>query len=283
MAKRIVYVLAAEGEEELAEELARPLRTAGYGVTHNGTIAIGDSLIAEATRALSSDSPVVLCATTRAVGSAWTHQIVNASRVGGPPRVFVVLMDKNAYVDQLAVRTKVARYCDDPSRAVQELLDSLTKYFPVQIEAAADREPSGQSRPRMGFLDEPTGIINFDIQAMEKFRNDLRPEMVSKFPPSLTPWEFLYRADLWVNGSLSRTGALLFGEQPGLATLTSIVKCVEYLGIDRSAERNAVTFEGTVPQQIDSARNFIAERVRRGEAPDADAVQSVDTYDLPMI
>ena len=283
MSRQIVYVLAADGEDALAKDLSGPLSVAGYVVVHNGTVAVGDSLIAEATKAVAANSPVVLCATPRAVGSAWTHQIVNASRVGGPPRVFVVLMDKDAYVGQLSVQTKVARYCDDPRQAIQELLDTLQKYFPAESVLSSDSLAVGHSKNEQTFLDEPTGIASFSMEAFQKFRNELRVEVVADYPDNLTPWEFFARAGLWVEGSLSRTGLLLFGERQSSATLTSMVKCVQYFGTERSAERSAVTVEGTVPEQISAAWQFVADRAIKGEAPSSESAQSVVTYDLPMV
>jgi len=94
MGDRTVYVVCAEGEGSLAEQIAAPLRTAGYLVTHEGTVAVGESLIGEAAKALGSGAPIVLCATRKAVGSAWAHQITNAGHSGGHPRVFVVQMEK---------------------------------------------------------------------------------------------------------------------------------------------------------------------------------------------
>ena len=40
-----MYVLCAEGEEALAEQLAQPLRDAGYDVTRGGTVTVGESLV----------------------------------------------------------------------------------------------------------------------------------------------------------------------------------------------------------------------------------------------
>jgi hypothetical protein len=85
---------------------------------------------------------VVLCGTVKAVGSTWAHQIVNASRVGGRPRMFVVQMKADAYVDQLALGTTVARYCDDPAQAVRDLIDGLMKHFPPSTAAELLQSPN---------------------------------------------------------------------------------------------------------------------------------------------
>lgn len=114
MLGQTVYIVCAEGEGALAEQLAEPLREAGYQVAHDGTVAVGESLVGEAAKALESGSPIVLCATARAAGSQWAHRIVNAGHSGGPVRVFVVQMEKQAYVEHLALKAKVAKYCDEP-------------------------------------------------------------------------------------------------------------------------------------------------------------------------
>ena len=286
MQKQRVYIAYADGEETLAESLADPLRRAGYEVTHDGTVAVGESLLDVATQALASRDPIVLCATRKAVGSTWARQIVFAGHTSGPDRVFVVKMEKQAYVDDLAMRAKVARYCDDPSKALDELLHALTKHFPPTVNDQSHSE-SGKPATEVAavhFLDQPAPSASLDIDALHRFRHQLRDEIATRHSAALTAWEFLARADLsFDRQQLTRTGALLFAQNPTTACKTAIVKCVRYHGVDRAAEREAITFDGTVPAQIVAAREFVAVRVRRGERPNADQAQSADIYDYPMV
>src|SRR5689334_22059430 len=106
MPRRVVYIVCAEGEEAQVALLADPLERVGYEVAHNGTIAVGQSLIGGAVKAITSGSPVVLCATAKAVGSTWAHRITNAAHGSG--RVFVVQMERQAHVEQLALGGKIA-------------------------------------------------------------------------------------------------------------------------------------------------------------------------------
>ena len=274
----------------LAELLARPLQDAGYQVAHDGTIAVGESLIGAAQNALTSGSPIVLCATAKAVGSAWAHQIVNAAHRDGPVRVFVVQMEKQAFVKQLALDGKIARYCDDPAQALNDLMDALEKHFPPSSSEAASpgREDSSQSESHfldheLHFLDQPTASATFDIEALQRFRNELRSEVAARYPEALTAWEFLDRAGLRVEGKLTRTGALLFARDPVTTCPTAMVKCTRYYHDDRAGRRDIETFDGTVPTQIVAARQFVADRVRVGEAPSADQAQSSMIYDYPMV
>ena len=82
--KWIVLIAHAKGEDKLAERLAGPLRDAGYGVAHEGTVLVGDSIVGETEQALSSGQPLVLCGTVRAAGSKWARKLVNAERERQP-------------------------------------------------------------------------------------------------------------------------------------------------------------------------------------------------------
>lgn len=124
-----VYVVCAAGEEHLAELFARPLREAGYRVVYSGTVAVGESTVGAASQELATGAPIVPYTTTRSVGSRWAHRIVRAGHAGGHGRVFVVLMEEEAAFEQLAIKRRVARYCDDPVTGVRDLLDALTKHF----------------------------------------------------------------------------------------------------------------------------------------------------------
>ena len=276
-------MVCADGEEELAEQLARPLRDAGYDVAHNGTISVGESLVGEAQRALTSNSPIVLCATVKAAGSAWAHQVVNVAHRDGPVRVFVVQMEKQAFVKQLAMDGKVARYCDDPARAVDDLLGALGKHFPPMTSAEfgpmTDEPRPSWRQP----LDQPTESKIFDTEALQRFRRELRKEITDRYPAVLTEWEFLQRAGLLVGDMLTGTGALLFARDPTLAFPAAVIKCVRYRGSDRSADRERETFEGNVPSQIVAARDFVADRVQIGESLSSHQAQSVIVYDYAMI
>lgn len=280
MPGQVVYIVCAEGEEQLAEQLAEPLRLAGYEVAHDGTVSIGESLIGTAATAVASGAPIVLCATRKSAGSTWSHQIVNAGRSNGTSRVFVVLMEQQAYVDHLALDGKAARFCDDPLRGVNDLIAALAKHFPAEVVLpAADSSPAPKD---LQYLDHRTEA-QVDHGALQRFRATMREEVAQRHPPALTPREFLERGELLLEGKLTRTGALLFGERPASACSTAMVKCVRYYGPTRAEQREGETFDGPVPDQIVAARDFVAHHVRRGERPSTEGAQAVPVYDYPMI
>ena len=277
-AGRLVYIVCAEGDEALAEKLAGPVREAGYEVAHNGRVAVGDSLVGEAEKALTSGAPIILCATAKAVGSAWAHQIVNAAHGSDPVRVFAVQMERQAYVTHLALDGKVARYWDDSIQATRELVEALVKNHPPHSPAANLPAGSGQH-----YLDQATDLTVFDMAALERFRRALRDEYASRYPESLSPWDFLDQAGLRLGGRLTRTGALLFAKNPTVYCPTAQVKCAQYFGTERSAVRTIETIEIPVPDQIEAAFKFVQDRTRRGEAPAPDQPRSVPRYDYPMV
>ena len=89
-----VLIAHAKGEQELAEQLAEPIRAAGYAVAHEGTVLVGESVVAEASKLLSEGVPVVLCGTVRAVGTKWARQVVNAARLNNRGvKIFIVQME----------------------------------------------------------------------------------------------------------------------------------------------------------------------------------------------
>ncbi|WP_414569567.1 HEAT repeat domain-containing protein [Nostoc sp. CCY 9925] len=127
-----VLIAHAKGEEEFAEKLGEPIREAGYEVAHRGTVIVGESFVEEASKALSSGSPVVLCGTIKALGTKWARQIVNAARNTYRVRVFCVQMDEEADVEALAFDECIAQHWQDPAKAQQDLITALKKYYPLQ-------------------------------------------------------------------------------------------------------------------------------------------------------
>ncbi|MEV7624426.1 HEAT repeat domain-containing protein [Actinoplanes sp. NPDC089786] len=142
--RRPILIAHAQGDEEQAERLAAPLVAAGYEVVHSGTVLVGESLVAEAGRVLTSGGPVVLCGTARAAGSRWAHRLVHATRRYSGVRVFGLEMDEEAYLEPLTLDAAIAAYWLDPGRAVQQLLAALARHYPVDPSA----EPADEAEAR---------------------------------------------------------------------------------------------------------------------------------------
>jgi NACHT domain/Sulfatase-modifying factor enzyme 1 len=133
-----VLLAHAEGEESVAEQLAGPLRDAGYDVSHAGTVLIGDSVVEEASRLLLEGAPLVLCGTVKALGTGWAHRLVNAARKYPGVHVFPIQIERDAYIQVLSFEDKVGLYWQDPNRTIAELVAALRKHFPAEITYAPD-------------------------------------------------------------------------------------------------------------------------------------------------
>jgi len=163
-----VLIAHAPGEEALAEQLAEPIRAAGYEVAHRGTVMVGESVVADAAKILSLNGPVVLCGTVRAMGTSWARRVVNAARPYTGVRVFIVQMEEEADVESIAFGETVARYWENPAQAVERLIAALQKYYPLpSMPASRDdllpKVPSGWLAKHLqqtenGFLNHLSGM-----------------------------------------------------------------------------------------------------------------------------
>ncbi len=130
-----VLIAHAKSEEELAEQLAAPIRVAGYEVAHEGTVLVGESVVVEASKLLSEGAPVILCGTVRAVGTKWGRQVVTAARRHAGVRIFVVQMEEDADVDMVSFDEAIARYWQDTEKATEDLIAALKKYYPLDADS----------------------------------------------------------------------------------------------------------------------------------------------------
>lgn len=131
-----VLIAHAPREEACAEELAGPLRDAGFEVAHRGTVLVGDSISGETSRILGEGGPVVLCGTIRALGTRWARTVVNAARGTHDCKVFCVKMEEEADVESVAFDEQVAEYWRDPAKAMEALVTALRRAYPADAEAA---------------------------------------------------------------------------------------------------------------------------------------------------
>lgn len=278
--QRLVHLITAQGEEFLAERLAGPLEEAGFSVRHNGTVMVGESLVGEPAKLLATGVPVVLCATVRAVGSEWAHRLVNAAHATTNGRVYVVQMDEQAYVRNLSLDTKVARYDQDPQRAVAELVEALSTHFPTSGMALGSRSATP---PTEHFLDQPTTEVTFDPETFKRFQGQIRDEAKSSYPETLNAHEFLDKAKLVVGANLTRAGLLLFGVAPESVLPSAIIQCVRYHGENRTAPREIVRITGPLLHQISAAWQFVAGHTYLGETTADSSVQADAVYHYPMV
>jgi len=135
--KRQILIAHARGEQGLAESLAEPIRAAGYDAVHEGTLLVGDSIHAEASKALAEGAALVICGTARAMGTKMVRLLANAARRHGTV-VFTVRMEQDADTDVFTTDEVIAEYWVDPTRAVDDLVRAVQERFPISADPAAE-------------------------------------------------------------------------------------------------------------------------------------------------
>lgn len=246
-----VLIAHAPDEEALAETLVKPIEQAGYTVSYRGTVGVGDSIELEATLALESGGPVVLCGTQRAVGSRWAWQLVNAARAtAGRPRVFVVQMERDAYVEALARDGVIAPYWEDPAGAIQGLIAALRKYYPLETEPG----PQAQS-----------GLIDF---AQERMRHG---EIIGREPAIAT-------VRGWIDGASK--GWILIKGGPGTGKSAILVAILNQLEQEYGAESAPYHFlrhgQGNWNEPDAVVRNLIARLERISTSTERSTEQGLE-------
>ncbi|MBE8970859.1 TIR domain-containing protein [Nostocales cyanobacterium LEGE 12452] len=167
-----VYIAHHSKEEDLAEELAKHIREAGYEVVHRGTVMVGESFTEEVSKVLSTGGAVVLCGTSRALGTRWASQIVNAARqqtYGGQTRVFCLQMEEDADVGRLSFDECIALYWQNPAKAIEDLIAALKKHYPVNNTIAHSVYRLLQAPPLpISFVERP------------EYSNDLKTRLLTE-------------------------------------------------------------------------------------------------------
>ena len=71
-----------------------------------------------------------MCGTVKAAGTYWASQVIAAARKFGRHRVFIVQMERDAYVEHLAADSKIARFGVDPDTAIAQLIEAIKSFYP---------------------------------------------------------------------------------------------------------------------------------------------------------
>ena len=166
----------------------------------------------------------------------------------------------------------IARRPARPPKSTPPLaIDPMMPSLPPQATAATP------------FMDATTTATGLDGQRIAAFRTALRNDVAAEMPALLTHVEFLHRASLMIGGQLTRSGALLFGEDPTAVIPTAIVQCTQVHGTSKAAPMDKTDLRGTIPEQVLHAYEFVARLARRGEAPSEDDAIAQPVYAYPMV
>jgi tetratricopeptide (TPR) repeat protein len=133
------------------------------------------------------------------------------------------------------------------------------------------------------YIDQVTNINEFDIDALNIFRTQLRDDILRDYPNDLSHSQFLIKSNLMLNGYLTRTGILMFGSNPSSILPSAITQCFKYHGKDKAAPRERNQLNKSIPKQINDSIDFIASKITKTENPVAGQAKSAIEYEYPMI
>lgn len=139
------------------------------------------------------------------------------------------------------------------------------------------------AQPDLPYLDHTISGTPFSQSRVDSFRAQMRSDLLEEMPLKLPAAEFLRRAGLIRHGRLTYTGLLLFGENPATYLPAAVVQCVRFHGTAMTAPLETVELQGSVPELIVKARDFVAALARTGELPTADGAYAEAAYRYPMI
>ncbi len=131
---RQVIIAHHHREEAQADLLATVLRDAGYDAVHDGTMQIGESLTGTIGNLLAAGAPVVLCATSLAMGTRWPKKVAHAARQLNAS-VFVAQMDKDADIDAVVFGEKAVEWWQPD--AADRLVAALHAKYPIKAEVTS--------------------------------------------------------------------------------------------------------------------------------------------------
>ncbi len=139
------------------------------------------------------------------------------------------------------------------------------------------------AQPDLPYLDRTISDASFSQSRVDSFRAQMRSDLLEDMPLKLPPTEFLRRAGLIRHGRLTYTGLLLFGENPTTYLPAAVVQCVRFHGTTMTAPLETIDLQGSVPELIVRARDFVAALARTGELPTAGGAYAEAAYRYPMI
>ena len=160
------------------------------------------------------------------------------------------------------------------SEVAQELAQSSGNVISVTNDGTYPAQP---------YLETRIPGATFNADKVAEFRASLRDDKLESMPRQLPSTDFLYEAGVIKGKELTYTGILMFGDNPTQFLPTAIVQCVRFSGTAKTDPLQSTEIQGTVPEMIVKARDFVAEASRLGEIASTEGAYAEPTYKFPMI
>jgi hypothetical protein len=172
--RRPSVVLAhVDEDEDLVRPLVDALEAAGYRVVYRGSVLVGESIVAEVSRALAAGAPVVLCVTIMAVGTGWAYVVANAAQLHPRSRVFAVEMQKGVNLAIPGIESIISGYWVDSAKATADLLAQLKLYYPAQGIGLSSLETVRKAVARVASIYSSLGARVYQDPVVDGLQLDL--------------------------------------------------------------------------------------------------------------
>lgn len=123
-----------------------------------------------------------------------------------------------------------------------------------------------------------------DPELVAAYRSELRPSSIESSLTQLDDAELLsHLGVLDADGALTRSGVLLFANEPAKFIPSAVVQCASYDGIEKSSRREIVTYSGPVVEQIEHSLEFVRVRTSRLFSPTEGSARSDADTPFPLV
>ncbi len=167
---------------------------------------------------------------------------------------------------------------------VDEFRNSLGLILKISNGTSSIHPPIESDVGNKQFLDHLTNVRAYDDGSVNNFRDGLKDQYKVQYPKQLTNSEFLSLAGFIEQSRLTRTGVLLFTEEPRRFIGTAMLKAAVWSGKTRSGQRgNHNDFFGSIQSQYEAAFDFIKASTESLEVVEEAQITSQVTYRYPMV
>ena len=203
-----------------------------------------------------------------------------ASQTGKHRLVFLKNLDnqkqhpKMAALTEKAKKQLVYRRFGNTSDLVSLVYDSLIEYL--------EQRGVIQHKPFDAAVCPNATLADISADKIKWFLNTARRERNLSLPASASAKETLTHLKLLDGERLSNAAALLFANDPQRFTMSAVVKCARFHGVEVAKPiPSHQVFEGTLYDQVDAAVDFVMSKLDRAVGTRAVSASAPVKYEIP--
>jgi HEAT repeat protein/energy-coupling factor transporter ATP-binding protein EcfA2 len=129
--EKTILLAYENGDEHLVEKIENKLKEKKFNVWSRDSLFIGESVTEEVSKLLDNGGPIVICATIRSLGTGFVKRIFNAAKVNPRSKIFILRIEKDAYINDITWGEEIGEFWLDPERTITDLCNAINKYYPT--------------------------------------------------------------------------------------------------------------------------------------------------------